>query len=75
MTTIRPKTPVVGIEETACHRCGVTVRYVPTACKAVEAGLGEQVEELVAAAAAAGLDERETRRTVASAQRRAGGAT
>ena len=30
MTTIRPKTPVVGIEETACHRCGVTVRYVPT---------------------------------------------
>jgi len=43
------------------------------ACKAVEAGLGEQVEELVAAAAAAGLDERETRRTVASAQRRAGG--
>ena len=45
------------------------------ACKAVEAGLGEQVEELVHAATAAGLDERETRRTVASAQRRAGGAT
>jgi Bifunctional DNA primase/polymerase, N-terminal len=44
------------------------------ACRAVEAGLDAALDELVAAALAAGLDERETRRTVASAQRRGGGA-
>ncbi len=44
------------------------------AVEAVKAGLGEHLDELVAAATDAGLDEREARRTVASALRRFGGA-
>jgi hypothetical protein len=43
------------------------------ACRAVETGLANDLDDLVAAATAAGLDEREARRTVSSAERRVGG--
>lgn len=45
------------------------------ACTACEAGLTHDLDQLVVAALEVGLDEREARRTVASAQRRTGGVT